>query len=265
MMGDVGLEAHLVPTRSAQEMAGRLRHLVAQGAPLVTVAGGDGTVSLAAQELAYSGTALGILPLGTANNFATALRLPQDLPSALRVLKEGVVRAVDLGRVGERYFTEAAGVGFFADALALYGVGSNKDPLRALYALARTASSLRARRLELTVDGETYVQRALMCTALNTYRMAHALPVAPDAKVTDGALDVVIVGDLSFGELLPYYRAVRAQTHLGLPKVTHLRAKEVRLEARRKLNVHLDDQVVRLNPVRLGVAPGALKVLLPRL
>src|SRR5690349_9625514 len=117
MAREIGLDVEVVAVESPHEMRWRIRQLVASGAERVGVAGGDGTVSLAVQELAHGDTALGIIPQGTANNFATALRLPQDLPSALRVLNEGNILAVGLGKVAGRYFTESAGVGLFADAL----------------------------------------------------------------------------------------------------------------------------------------------------
>lgn len=265
MVAEIGLDAEVVDTRSASEMAFAVRRLVSAGAERVAVAGGDGTVSLAVQELAHSDTALGILPQGTANNFATALRLPQDLPSALRVLMDGVVREVSLGKVRNRYFTEAAGVGLFADSLALYGAGTNKNLLRGLYASLRILASLRAHHLHLTLDGKRLSERAVMCTVANTYRMAAALPVAPGAKLTDEVLDVVVLGDVGRKELLSYYRAFRAQMHLSLEKVTTYQAREIGIEAHRKLNVHCDDRVVGTTPVTITVQPRALKVLVDRL
>lgn len=73
-----------------------LKRLAVGNTKRVAVVGGDGTVSLAAQELVHTKTALGIIPQGTFNNFAIALHIPLDLPSALRVLRDGVVRDVDL-------------------------------------------------------------------------------------------------------------------------------------------------------------------------
>lgn len=265
MAREAGLEAEVISTTSAAEMVQILRTLVQEGAPVVTVAGGDGTLAQAVQVLAYSHTALGILPQGTANNFATALRVPHDLPSALRVVKEGIVHEVGLGKVGDRYFTEAAGVGLFADALALYGAGSHKNLLRATAALARVVLSLKAHRLQLTIDGQSLEERSAMCIVANSYRMWLALPVAPRARLTDDHLDVVLVNDVSRSELITYYRAFRAQLHPALPKVRSLSGHELRIESRRPLNVHADDQVVGETPVTITSHPRALKVLVDRL
>lgn len=265
MAEQIGLAAEVIAVPSAREMRPRVRELVRAGVGKIAVAGGDGTVSLAVQEIAHTDTALGILPQGTFNNFATALRLPLNLPGALRVLKDGHVHAVSLGKVGERYFTEAAGVGLFADALALYGEGGGKNFLRGLGTLLRLSFSVRARRLRLTLDGEFHAERAVMCTVANTFRMGYAIAIAPEAKLTDDVLDVVLVGDLTPRELVAYFRAFRAQLHPSLPKVTTLRAKQVRIETQRPLNVHCDDQLAGTTPFDASVQPGALKVLLDRL
>ena len=265
MCADLGIPAEVVSTESAKQMTEAIRRLVASGAERVIVAGGDGTIAAAVQELAHTDTALGIIPQGSANNFATALRLPHDLPSALRVIRDGAVREVDLGKVGDRYFTEAAGVGLFADSLALYGHGSNRNVLRALYTMIKLVLSLRAQRLFITADGEQKVERAVMCTVSNSYRMADSLPVAPEAKVTDEELDVVIVGDLRRRELIPYYRAMRAQLHQKLEKITTFRAREIKIESRHRMNVHCDDRVVGTTPATFTSQPHALKVLVDKL
>lgn len=258
---ELQLDTAIIGTQSPHEMRLKIRELLSQGVARIAVAGGDGTIHHAIQELARKDVVLGIIPQGTANNFATALRLPQDLPSALRLLADGEVKEVDLGRIRGEYFTEAAGVGLFADMLALYGTGTNKDVLRGLYAMTRVLLSFRPQRIRLTLDGELQTERAAMCTVANTYRMGMSAPMAPFAKVTDGQLDVVIIGDLAPKEYFTYYRALRAQAHVGLPKVQCLRAQEVRIESRRPANVHCDDHVIGTTPVVITAEPKALKVL----
>jgi len=258
---ETGLDATVMETESSEVMEKMVRRLVDENAPLIAIAGGDGTVSCAVQHLVHTETALGILPQGTANNFATALRLPMDLPSSIRVLKEGTVREVDLGKAANRYFTESAGVGLFADSLAWYGAGSNKNFVRGLYAMVRVFLSLKSRRMRLTVDGKIHSERAVMCTVANTYRMAKGVPVAPEASASDGILDVVIIGDLHRREIISYYRAFRSRKQHSLPKVTNLRAKEIRIESAVGMNVHCDDKVIGMTPVSISVVPKALKVM----
>lgn len=261
----VELDAAVWPTENAQHMRQLIKHLKTAGVKKIAVAGGDGTVAAAVQELAYTKTTFGIIPLGTYNNFATALRLPQDTISALRVLKGNTIRSVSLGKANGEYFTEAAGVGLFADALALYGIGQNKNFLVGTWAALRILFSLPSHRIRLTIDGVPYVDRAVMCTAANSYRLGAAFPVAPEARLTDDVLDVVVIGNLTYRELIPYYRALRHQLHPALPKVTTLKAKEIIIDAPAKLAVHADDHIVGRTPIKVEIAPRAISILVDRL
>jgi diacylglycerol kinase family enzyme len=117
----------------------------------------------------------------------------------------------------------------------------------------------------LTIDGEKIVEPAVFCAAANSFRMAHALAIAPSAKVTDGLLDVVILGDLNRNELFAYYKAMRSQMHITLPKVHIRQAKELRIETRRRMPVHCDDKVPCTTPVTITAEHKALKVIVERL
>jgi YegS/Rv2252/BmrU family lipid kinase len=261
-----GIEVEIVPTRNAAELQEILREQVAGRRDRVAVAGGDGTIHAAVQVLAKTDVALGILPLGTANNFATALRLPIDLPSAFRVIAEGEALAVSLGEADGEYFTEAAGVGLFADALALCGSGTTtKSLLRTLAAVGRLWIRHRPHQIELVLDGEERVEEAVMVTVANSFRLGLAIAIAPTARLTDTELDVVVLGALTRGELIPYFRAIRAQSHTMLPKVRHYRAREVTIRSDRTLNVHVDDRVHCRTPVTLHIVPEALRVFVDRL
>lgn len=257
----LGLEVDVILCDSAEEMRARLRAYVEEGAERVAVAGGDGTVGLAVQELAHRSTALGIIPQGTANNFAAALRLPQELAAALGVLQTGRVRPIDLGRIGGRYFTESAGIGLFADALVLYGARTGKSLPRLIYAVVRLLFSVHAHRVKLTLDDSVVVERVVMCTVANSPRMGLGAPVAPDALLTDGHLDIVVIGDVSRFELIRYYLAVMNQAHLELPGVSSAKARTVKIECRRRMQVHCDDRIVGTTPAVITAEAGALRVI----
>jgi diacylglycerol kinase (ATP) len=262
----VGIEPQIIPTRNASELRRLLQERVVGKERKIAIAGGDGTIHTAVQELACRDVVLGILPQGTANNFATALRLPLDLPSAFRIIAEGEERAVSLGDAEGEYFTEAAGVGLFADALALYGGGRRtKSLLRSLVTTLRLWITNQAHRLALDVDGERYTEEAVMVTVANSFRLGFGLPIAPTARLTDEELDVVVLGALTRREMIPYFRAIRAQSHIEMPKVKLLKAREVCISSRRPLHVHVDDRAHKLTPITIRIAPRALRVMVERL
>jgi diacylglycerol kinase family enzyme len=261
-----GINADVVFTRNPSQLRQILREQVIGKRHKVAVAGGDGTIHCAVQELACTDTVLGILPQGTANNFATALRLPRDLPSAFRVIAEGEERSVSLGKADKEYFTEGAGAGIFAEVLALtsgtHGAGSI---LRALRVVARATLTGQMYRFMLEIDGVRRSEEVFSVTVANSFCVGYNLPIAPFARLTDTELDVILVGALTRSEIFSYYKAVRAQTHLNLPKVESLRAQEVVIDSRRHATVHVDDRVHRRTPVTIRIVPEALRVMVDRL
>jgi diacylglycerol kinase (ATP) len=259
---EAGFAPEVVFTHSSAHLRQELRQRALGTERKVAIAGGDGTLHVAAQVLAESGVRLGIIPLGTANNFATALGIPTDLRAAFQVIACGTPLGIDLGVAEGEYFTEGAGVGVFAELLVV--TGSQHGPqamLRTLRALLRMFLVNRPQRLRLTIDGEPHVQDALTVTVANTAYVGYNFPIAPCARVTDGELDVVIIDPLLRREYAAYYRAIRAQAHLELPKVRVVRAREVRIEAARRAPVHVDDRPFKRTPVTVRVAPGALQVM----
>jgi len=263
---DAGFEPEIVYTQSSNHLRRLLRERVVGKLDRIAIAGGDGTLHAAAQELAYSNTVLGILAQGTANNLATALRLPRDLPSAFRTIAEGDVREIDLGEIGDGYyFNEGAGVGVFADTLALTGVGRTKSISRTLRTLLQLILTNRQYRLTLVVDGVPYTEEVLNVVVANTAFLGLNLPIAPHARLTDSRLDVVVIKALQRREWIPYLKAIRTQSHMNLPKIATFTGREIEIRSRRPINVHVDDRATRRTPVRLRVADKALKVMVDRL
>jgi diacylglycerol kinase (ATP) len=119
--------------------------------------------------------------------------------------------------------------------------------------------------LEIIADGEKFNQRAIMCTVANSFRFASAIPIAPQAKLTNNNLVVVVLGSIKRNQLWHYFKSIRAQLHATLPEVTTLSAKQITIKSKIKLNVHADDQIVATTPVTIEAQPKALNVLVDRL
>jgi diacylglycerol kinase (ATP) len=261
---EAGFDAEVIYTESSAHLCRILRERVVGKLDRVVIAGGDGTIHAATQVLARTEVALGILPQGTANNFATALRLPRDLPSALRAIAFGHTVTVDLGEVDGHYFTEGAGIGVFADTLSLASAGRDKSVIRTCWSLLQLLITNRQYRLTLVVDGVAYKEEVLNVTIANTFCVGLNLPIAPYARLTDSKLDVVLIRALDRREWISYFKALRAQMHLGLPKVESLQGREIEIRSRHPITVHIDDRISFRTPVRFRVADKALKVFMDR-
>jgi diacylglycerol kinase (ATP) len=240
---------------------------VADGRKLVIVAGGDGTVGEVAQALAGTDTVLGVMPLGSVMNTARTLCIPRDLGGAARVIASGRVLAMDLGKVKDTYFLEAAGVGLDAGLLCYFEKLDRRGlSMGILRAMVRFLRRLGTPRLLVEVDGQRREVRAPMISIANGPFFGAAYTVAPEACVDDGRLDVVIFRGIGVPRMLVHLIMVFGGRRLPPPPGTEtVRARSVSVDTRRRpLLVHADGTAVGTTPMRFQAVPGALRVLTGR-
>ncbi len=264
---DHGLPTELCLTTRPGHAVELAREAVKARLDIVIAAGGDGTINDVIQALAGTTTALGVLPLGTANVWAHEMGIPRTATGAADVLLSGVRRRVDLGRAGSRYFLLMAGVGFDAevarrvDASALKRLGVKL--LEYLAVASFLSVTQRPARVLIRQDGRRRSTRSLMIIIGNTRLYGSALTFTGRAVADDGLLDVVVVGG---GGLLHRAsvlgRAVLRRRSLG-PRVQYHRCRALRLEADAPLPVQVDGEVIGTLPLTFSVAPLALTVIVP--
>jgi diacylglycerol kinase (ATP) len=250
--------------RHATELA---RQAVRDGCKLVIATGGDGTVAETVEGLVNTDSVLGIMPLGSIMNMARALCIPRDLRGAARALAEGNVLAMDVGRVSQHIFLEAGGVGL---AAGLFGYFNRLDSGSArkwavLRAAFRFLRQLRNPRLTIVADGQRFFVRAPQVTISNGPYVGAAYALAPQARIDDGYLDVVIFRGMSVTRVLLHMIMVAGGHRLPPPPSVQLvraRSVDVRVRRRRRpLPVHADGDVVGVTPAHFDVLPAALRVI----
>jgi len=262
---DVDIRFDAWPTRWAGHATELAKQAVEEGRELVIAAGGDGTVNEIALGLANSTTVLGLMPLGSIMNVARTLWVPRNLPMAARTIVDGKVLAMDMGRIGDRYFLEAAGVGLDA---GLFGYFDRLETggwrLSVLRAALRFLRQLGRPRLTLQHDARQFHTRAPMVSVANGPYVGAAYAIAPNARIDDGLLDVVIFRNTSIMRVLFHLAVVAGGRPLPPPgharilQARHLRVSKIR---GRPLPVHADGAPIGITPVEIGVAPAALKVI----
>ncbi|MGH3717749.1 MAG: diacylglycerol/lipid kinase family protein [Pseudonocardiaceae bacterium] len=248
---------------------GQAAAALAAGAAVVLACGGDGTVRQVAHVLAGSGTALGLLPAGTANLLARNLAMVlHDTAHATRVALSGNNRAIDVGRVliddraEEQVFLVMAGMGFDAAIMA----GASHEAKARLGSLAYFISGVRALRapralITLAVDGRSEPPHPVRTVVVgNCGKLLAGLVLLPAAKMDDGLLDVVALGPKSILGWL----AVTAQVltrRRGHRVVRHWQGRTVILSAQAPQQAQLDgDPVGEVRSMRLRIDRGALLV-----
>jgi YegS/Rv2252/BmrU family lipid kinase len=253
------------PTQRPGHATELARQAVSEGRELVIGAGGDGTINEIALGLANTSTVLGLMPLGSVMNVARTLWVPRNLPMAARTIVDGKVLAMDMGRIGERYFLEAAGIGLDAGLFGYFdSLESGGWRMGVLRAALRFIRQLGRPRLSIQYDGRQITTRAPMVSVANGPYVGAAYAIAPRARIDDGLLDIVVFRNTSIVRILLHLALVAGGRPLPPPTNARvMQAKRVRVTKPRgrPLPVHADGAPIGITPVELQVAPAALKVI----
>jgi diacylglycerol kinase (ATP) len=244
---------------------------VAKPGDVVVVAGGDGTVGRVAKRFAGTKVPVAVVPTGTANNVARTLGMGVEPRSAIASLANAVVRDIDLGVASfgtttEESFIEGFGVGLFAYVIAERATKKDKKLRRAFGALANELASYEPHRARVEVNGRNVSGDYLLVSVLNLRSLGPALRLAPQAKLDDGELDLVLIRPEHRAALIAHLR--RAALELdgdiaALPDFERHRAEHVRIRDYGKW-AHVDDRSHALGgAVEVRVAPGAVRFLAP--
>lgn len=254
---------------SGEGVAAVLDRAVATGPDLLVVGGGDGTVGCAAGAVAGTPTVLGVLPLGTANDFARTLEIPGDLSGAIATLVEGKVVDVDLGRVDGRPFLNVASLGFSVAATQKLSARLKRviGPLAYPVATARAYRSLRpfAGALEFPDGDHPTVQLAdlLQISIGNGRHYGGGNTIAPHASLDDHALDVAVVERGRLSDHVSIARFLKDGSFVEHERVHHRSTRCVRVITDEPMPVNLDGEIVATTPIEVSVQRNAVRVLVP--
>ncbi|MGH9324263.1 MAG: diacylglycerol/lipid kinase family protein [Vicinamibacteria bacterium] len=244
------------------------REEAARGRALLVTFGGDGTISETVQGILQSekSVELGILPHGTGGDLVRSLPLPTRLGDAARALRRGKTVRVDVGRVvfgdgSEKTFINAASFGVSAE-VALR-MNQQQGGSHYLSETLKAAAKLSYPEIEVAIDAGPF--RSVRSTSLSIHNGRYfggGMKMAPEASLTDGLLDVVVVKKLSLAKLVRESPRLYFGAHLGLPEVEHRKVKT--LEARPvrddSIRVEIDGEADLLLPARFEVLPAALSL-----
>jgi YegS/Rv2252/BmrU family lipid kinase len=233
---------------------------------------GDGLVGAVASALReHPGAVMGVLPGGRGNDFARVCGIPLDPVAACAILATGVVRPIDVGEVvssgaadGGQTFVGIASLGFDSVANRLANEApAFLGPMVYAYAALRAMVTWRPATFDVSVDRERRTFTGWSVAAANAKAYGGGMYLAPDARLDDGLLDVVMGSPNSRLDFLACLRDVFKGTHLQRERIELLRGAEVRVAADRPFTVYADGDPIGELPVTIRAIPGAIQVLLP--
>ena len=231
--------------------------------------GGDDTIEAIIRGIAGSKARLGMIPVGTANNLAKSLGIPEDPLQACALIADGHFRKLDLGQVkvgkGKKFpFFELVTVGIGA---AVYhdALHASKGRLSSLKGAIQTVLAHETKpKVTVMMDGESSVTLETMLVIVsNVPLIGPNMLVAPDASMDDGLFDVSVYPDFSKSEVLTYSTKVMNEGSTDDGKIQRYRARKLKIKASPKLEVMADGVMLGKGKVKIKVLPGALRVIAP--
>ncbi|GHF49345.1 diacylglycerol kinase [Streptomyces morookaense] len=264
---DAGFHVRTVVGTDAPDGLRRAREAVAGGTGALIAVGGDGMVSLALQAVAGTPTPLGVIAVGTGNDFARDNRLPVRDPAAAgravaRSLKGDGGRPVDLGLAGGTWFGTVLASGF--DSRVNDRGNRLRFPTgRLRYNVAMIAELAALRPVPYRIrldDGPEQQLEATLVAVGNAGSYGGGMRICAGARLDDGLFDITVVGPCSRSTLLAVFPRVYRGTHLGHPCVTVHRAARVTLEAD-GITGYADGEPLGPLPLTAETVPGAVRLL----
>jgi diacylglycerol kinase (ATP) len=255
-------------TEQAGDAERLAREALERGVERVVAAGGDGTLNEVVNGLSadFGRTELGLIPLGTGNDFARTIGVPADLEGALAVLEEGRVRTLDVARAEVagrcRWFLNMATGGFGGEVSERAGDAKDRwGPLAYMRAAIGALPELKGFLTRITLNGgETLELETYNLVVSNGRYVASGVPVAPQAVLDDGLLDLMIAPATTIPQLAVLVPTVLLGRHADNDLLIFRKATRVEIECNPPMGFNVDGELLGEGTARFEVVPRALRM-----
>ncbi|PMK01155.1 lipid kinase YegS [Vibrio sp. 10N.261.55.A7] len=265
---DLGLDIEVRVTWESADMARLVGEAIHDGISRIVVAGGDGTVNEAVNALNYwpmqERPELAIIPMGTANDFATATLIPNELSSALELAIKGKAYWVDSVRANDRYFMNIAAAGFGAEITAETPVELKNFLGGGAYTLTGVVKALGFKPYSgtLTIEKGSFSGDILVGAFCNGRLAGGGQELAPNAFINDGLMDLTLVKAFLPSDLPKVIEEIKQPAQDG-EFVVHTQASWLEVDFPQPLPINLDGEPYRSNKIRFDVMPNSVNLVLP--
>ena len=230
----------------------------------ILIAGGDGTVDILINAMKEKGLNLpiGILPVGTANDFGKFINMPQDIEKACEQILSSKPVKVDIGKINERYFINVASTGLFTDVSQKTDVALKNTIGKLAYYIKGIEELPNFRKLkiklkskEVNYDGEMYLMLIFNGQTAGNFKLATR------SSAMDGFLDVIVIKAVQIFEILPLFIKVLKGEHLDSNKVIYFKTDDLYIECEEGIVTDVDGERGPDFPLHVQCIKGAIEVL----
>ncbi len=271
LLDSLALSHVIVQSESVGNLETKVFDAVSAGADKILVAGGDGSIHEVVNGILRSGrpAGLGVIPIGTGNDFAKASSIPVDWKEAatelaIRMEKNTPARPIDAGRMNDRYFANGAGIGFDAKVNRIardiqWRIG---DLVYLAAVFKGMVDGVITPHVTMKFLGQTVEGPITLANISNGAWVGGMFHIAPMARNDDGELDLVIAGAVSRLRIMALLPKLMQGTHIDQPEITHSRITRCQITAAAPVPSHLDGEVQPLQTdFEIEVLKGALSLM----
>jgi len=229
----------------------------------IVAVGGDGTINEIVNGLMGGKSKLGIIPVGSGNDFVRALKIPLKAKDAIDLLLAMKIRLIDIGKAGDRYFQNGLGIGFDSWVVEeTVKVHKLRGTAIYLYSVLKTIYSYKPPVVKLQYNNVSREEKFYMITVGNGISLGGGFKLTPNAIFDDGLFDLNIIRDLKKWEVYQNLLSVFAGKHIYLEQVTTDRTDKLSVRSDDGFAAHVDGELLGLNLKSLDVEilPKALEV-----
>lgn len=230
----------------------------------ILIAGGDGTVDSVVNAMKHKNIniPIGILPVGTANDFGKFINMPNEIQKACKQILDSKPVAVDVGKINDKYFVNVASTGLFTDVSQKTDVNLKNTIGKLAYYLKGLEELPNFRKLKIKLsskecnyDGEMYLLLVFNGKTAGNFNLA------TEAEITDGKLDVIIFKAIQIIELLPLFIKLLKGEHLDSDKVVYFKTDDLHIESSEDIVTDIDGERGPDFPLRIRCIKGGIKLL----
>lgn len=271
LLDSIGLDHVLVKSESTGDLEARVFDSVSAGSEKLIVAGGDGSIHEAVNGILRSNRTveLGVIPIGTGNDFAKACSIPVDWNNAAtelvgRIQRNTPARSIDAGRMNDRFFANGAGIGF--DAKVTYIAHNIRWRVGDLVYLAAVfkgmIDGITTPQVTITFSEQIVEGPITLANVSNGAWIGGMFHIAPMARNDDGELDLLFVGKVSRLRIIALLPKLMRGSHIDQPEITHSRITRCKVTAAAPVPSHLDGEVQPMQTsFEIEVLKGALRLM----
>ena len=265
MLDAAGIETTTHATDGEGDATTSAAEAIDRGYDMIIAAGGDGTLNEVINGMAgkLERPPLGIIPLGTTNDFARALGIPRNWEEACSIITRQMTRVIDLGQANDKYFINIAGGGSLTELT--YEVPSKLKTMIGQLAYymkgLEKMTRLRPTELRIELDGHgVFHEEFMLFLITNTNSVGGFEKLAPDARIDDGLFDVIMLKKCNLAEFIRVAGMALRGEHVNDPLIMYAQTKRVSVTSPDTVQLNLDGEYGGLLPATFQVLPSHLRI-----